>query len=120
MSTCLEDGILQVRRAGQPNDIPKVIGTYNKNIGGVDRSDQMLPSYEIKWKHVKKWYKKFFYHLVNVCVFNAHIIATKLGSKVTQLQFREELIESLSTENQNIGSSRKHGRQSTSNLALLA
>ena len=48
MSTCLEDGILQVRRAGQPNDIPKVIGTYNKNIGGVDRSDQMLPSYEIK------------------------------------------------------------------------
>ena len=113
MSTCVEDGILQVRRAGQPKDIPKVIDTYNKNMGGVDRSDQMLTSYEIERKRVKKWYKKFFYHLVNVCVFNAHIIATKLGSKVTQLQFREELIESLFLENQNIGSSRKRGRQST-------
>ena len=97
---------MQVRRAGQPKDIPKVIDTYNKNMGGVDRSDQMLTSYEIERKRVKKWYKKFFYHLVNVCVFNAHIIATKLGSKVTQLQFREELIESLFLENQNIASSR--------------
>ena len=85
MSTCVEDGILQVRRAGQPKDIPKVIDTYNKNMGGVDRSDQMLTSYEIEQKCVKKWYKEFFYDLVNVCVFNAHIIATKLGSKVTQL-----------------------------------
>ena len=119
MSTCVEDGILQVRRAGQPKDIPKVIDTYNKNMGGVDRSDQMLTSYEIERKRVKKWYKKFLYHLVNVCVFNAYIIATKLGSKVTQLQFREELIESLFLENQNIGSSRKRGRQTTSNLARL-
>ena len=114
MSTCVEDGILQVRRAGQPKDIPKVI-----DMGGVDHSDQMLTSYEIEWKRVKKWYKHFLYHLVNVCVFNAHIIATKLGSKVTQLQFREELIESLFLENQNIGSSRKRGRQTTSNLARL-
>ena len=45
MSTCVEDGILQVRRAGQPKDIPKVIDTYNKNMGGVDRSDQMLMLY---------------------------------------------------------------------------
>ena len=120
MSTCVEDGILQVRRAGQPKDIPKVIDTYNKNMGGVDCGDQMLTSYEIERKRVKKWYKTFFYHLVNVGVFNAHIIATKLGSKVTQLQFREELIESLFLENQNTGSSRKRGRQSTSNLARLA
>ena len=56
MSTCVEDGILQVRRAGQPKDIPKVIDTYNKNMGGVDRSDQMLTSYEIERKRVKKWY----------------------------------------------------------------
>ena len=120
MSTCVEDGILQVRGAGQPKGISKVIDTYNKNMGGVDRSDQMLTSYEIKGKHVKKWYKKFFYHLVNVYVFNAHIIATELGSKFTQLQFREELIESLFLDNENIGSSRKHSCQSTSNLARLA
>ena len=72
MSTCVEDGILQVRRAGQPKDIPKVIDTYNKNMGGVDRSDQMLTSYEIERKRVKKWYKKFFYHLV-MFVFSMHI-----------------------------------------------
>ena len=56
MSTCVEGGILQVRRASQPKDIPKAIDTYNKIMGGVDRSDQMLTSYEIERKRVKKWY----------------------------------------------------------------
>ena len=44
---------MQVRRAGQPKDIPKVIDTYNKNMGGVDCCDQMLTPYEIEQKLAK-------------------------------------------------------------------
>ena len=43
----------------------------------VDRSGQMLTSYEVEWKLVKKWYKKQFIHLINVAILNSHILHKK-------------------------------------------
>ena len=60
MSTCLNDGTVIKKRAGKDKEIPLVVDFYNQHMGGVDKSDQMLTSYEIERKRVKKWYKKFF------------------------------------------------------------
>ena len=78
MSTCVNDGTVTVKRAGKDKEIPCVADFYNQHMGGVDKSDQMLTSYEIERKRVKKWYKKVFHHLVNQSVFNAHIVHMRL------------------------------------------
>ena len=62
-------------------------------MGGVDRSDQMLTSYEVERKRVKKWYKKQFMHLINVATFNSHILHKKKGGKLNPLEFRKKLVK---------------------------
>ena len=47
MSTRANDGIVIVKRAGRGKEISRV-DFYNQHIGGVDKSDQMLTSYEIQ------------------------------------------------------------------------
>jgi len=56
-----------------------VINEYNNMMGGVNRSDQMTTLYPTERKRVKKWYKKHFMHLINISVFNSHILHTKKG-----------------------------------------
>ena len=52
----------------------------------------MLTLYSAEGKRVTKWYK-YFFHLMNTCVFNSHIILQKLvGISKSQLEFREQLI----------------------------
>ena len=50
MSTCVNDGMINVTRAGKENELPCVVNFYNTNMGGVDKSDQMLTSYECERK----------------------------------------------------------------------
>ena len=60
MSSCITNDTVNVMRAGKPKDIPLVVHMYNQSMGGVDRSDQMLTTYEAERKRIKKWYKIFF------------------------------------------------------------
>ena len=59
MSTCVNDEMMVVTRAGKEKEIPAVVNFYNNNMGGVDKSDRMLTSYECERKRIKKWYKKY-------------------------------------------------------------
>jgi len=95
LSTCIADGTIEVTRAGKAKNIPLVVNCYNNNMGGVDRSDQMMTLYEVERKRVKKWYKKYFMHLINTCIMNSHIIYSKIGKGCTALKFREELIRQI-------------------------
>ena len=47
---------------------------------GVDRSDQTLSSYSFEKKTIK-WWKKFFFHLFDLVVVNAHILHNKTSKK---------------------------------------
>ena len=73
LSSCVQEGEIEVMRAGKPKQIPNVVHIYNNIMGGVDRADQMLTFYSTERKHVKKWYKKYFHHLFNQSVLNAFI-----------------------------------------------
>lgn len=63
-------------------------------MGGVDRHDQKLKYYSLTRKSLK-WYKKFFFHLLDMCVFNASCIYRKNNPNVKDLQFRERLIQEI-------------------------
>ena len=95
MSTCVNDGMITVTRAGKEKEIPCVVNFYNNNMGGVDKSDQMLTSYECERKRVKKCYKKIFHHTIKQSVFNAQIIHKSLGGTLSPLKFREQLIHDI-------------------------
>lgn len=52
---------------------PSNIGDYNKGMGGTDAMDQKLSYYRPKLRY-RKWPKKMIFHLVWLCITNAHII----------------------------------------------
>ena len=52
---------------------PKMVDEYNQFMGGVDRSDQQVLYYGFAHRSVK-WWKRVFYHLVDLCLVNALIL----------------------------------------------
>ncbi|XP_067929447.1 piggyBac transposable element-derived protein 4-like [Watersipora subatra] len=72
---------------------PAAVLDYNRYMGGVDKSDQNLHYYNAARKTMK-WYKKLFFHLLDICVYNAAIVyRIRSGCKITDLEFRQKLIE---------------------------
>jgi len=68
---------------------------YNKNKTGVDRSDQMLSYYTFSRETVK-WWKKLFFHLLDLAVVNAHILYKKSSKVKMSLEiFYEKVAEGL-------------------------
>ena len=50
---------------------PRCIHEYNQNMGGVDNVDRQLSITEIVRKTMK-WYRKLFFHLIDLSLSNAH------------------------------------------------
>nr|XP_022904169.1 piggyBac transposable element-derived protein 4-like [Onthophagus taurus] len=71
---------------------PHCIVDYNQYMGTVDRSDMMLSSAECVRRTVK-WYKKVFFHLFDISLFNAHALyMTVTCKKITLGQFQHQVI----------------------------
>ena len=76
---------------------PVVVEQYNKYMGGVDRSDQLLSYYGFSHRTVK-WWKRAAFHLIDMAIVNAYIMhtsSTTTGKKLTHEQFRIELAKEL-------------------------
>ena len=52
---------------------PVMIDEYNKYMGGVDKSDQLLSYYGFKHRTVK-WWKRAAFHLINLAIVNAYLL----------------------------------------------
>nr|XP_033502423.1 piggyBac transposable element-derived protein 4-like [Epinephelus lanceolatus] len=83
----------QHRRVSIPR--PTAVTEYNKYMGGVDTSDQMLGTRSVHRK-TKRWTTTVFQHLVDICVTNSFIIhkevcANQQQAHMTRQQFQEEL-----------------------------
>ena len=52
---------------------PKAVDDYNQNMGGVDRSDQLLSSYDVLLKSYR-WWKTLFFHMIDVSIVNSFIL----------------------------------------------
>lgn len=74
---------------------PECVLDYNQNMRLVDKSDAMISSIECARKTLK-WYKKLFFHLLDLTMLNSYILYTLKSGKKGKLQsFIIEVIRQL-------------------------
>ena len=77
---------------------PMMVVDYVNYMGGVDLSDQLVQYYSCLRKTVK-WWRKLFFHLLQLSVLNAYITYLKYGrQKITHFAFMKYLIMNLCEE----------------------
>lgn len=65
---------------------PKVVWNYNKGMGGVDKTDMLISLYRNKMKG-KKWYRRVFFHFMDMAVVNAWLLFRSVTGSNQQLAF---------------------------------
>uniref|UniRef100_A0A3B3S5R5 PiggyBac transposable element-derived protein domain-containing protein n=1 Tax=Paramormyrops kingsleyae TaxID=1676925 RepID=A0A3B3S5R5_9TELE len=75
---------------------PSPVTEYNKYMGGVDLSDQLIQYYTTQHKRMK-WYRKLFLHFLDISATNAYIIHREIMQQdsMTHKAFMEELTAQL-------------------------
>lgn len=89
-------------KPGRPNNQPILKPTcvvdYCKHMGGVDLSDQILQYYDVLRRCVK-WWKKLFFHLLNLMLVNSYKLYRKFGpdgqSKRSHVKYRCDIVSAL-------------------------
>lgn len=83
---------------------PASVLLYNKKMNGVDHVDQMLANYSANRRGLK-WYKKFFFHLLDLAINNAFILYKneRRDTKMTLKQFILKLIDEILEKNGILG-----------------
>lgn len=59
---------------------PLCVVAYNEKMGAVDRSDMLVSSIDSMRKNIK-WYKKLFFHTLDLCVLNSHALFLTQSAK---------------------------------------
>ncbi|XP_046142326.1 piggyBac transposable element-derived protein 4-like [Osmia bicornis bicornis] len=74
---------------------PKCVFDYNKLMGAVDKTDMVISTIHSERKALK-WYKKYFFHLIDICIWNAYCLyKLKTGKQISMASFHLELIRQL-------------------------
>ena len=67
---------------------PQMIDEYNKHMGGVDLSDQLVLYYGYSHRQIK-WWKRVFFHLIDLALVNSNIMYNSVNKQqLTQMEFR--------------------------------
>lgn len=82
------------RHRNQRQSTPTCISEYNKYMGGVDRTDQLMQPYEIPRKSMK-WYKKVALHFIQLAMLNSYIVYQKDGGRKPLLGFEHDVMHGL-------------------------
>ncbi|CAL1596266.1 unnamed protein product [Knipowitschia caucasica] len=78
---------------------PQPIMDYNKYMGGVDLSDQLIQYYSVHHT-TKRWYRTLFFHFMDIAATNAYLLHKELSQEkgdkpMTHRGFLEELTAQL-------------------------
>ena len=78
---------------GKRKPVPKPLSiiTYNQNMGAVDHSDKVTKPLVTERKTIK-WYKKVYFHLVDLGVYNSYIIWKFLDSSRKKIGYQTYLL----------------------------
>ncbi|CAH2002110.1 unnamed protein product [Acanthoscelides obtectus] len=95
ISTLHDNRMVEIEKRDKKIQKPAVVLSYNKDMGGVDLSDNFLHFYSLDLTHLKKYYKKMFFHLLNIAILNSYILYKQSGGQKTRLNFVMELGEKL-------------------------
>ncbi|XP_040072194.1 piggyBac transposable element-derived protein 4-like [Ixodes scapularis] len=113
----LEDTGKVDRRTGTPQKKPACVLEYNQKMGLVDKVDMQL-SFTESIRKTLKWYKKFFFHLLDMSLLNAFLLhRERSASKITFAEFRRRVVYQLVEEHHT--ERRKGGRPSGDNPTRL-
>ncbi|XP_023230290.1 piggyBac transposable element-derived protein 4-like [Centruroides sculpturatus] len=82
-------------RSGTQVMKPECVLHYNQKMGGVDLLDQHIHNYHLARKRGKKYYKKIFFQLLDLSIYNAHVLYKKNGGERNNLSFRMNLVDRL-------------------------
>ena len=88
------------RKTKEPEKRPALVCAYNRYMGGVDRSDQMI-SYGRVLINSMKWWKKVFFHVFSMAVLNAFKLYqanTPEEHPLLHREFRSKLVTQLVAE----------------------
>ena len=82
---------------------PQAVNDYNVNMGGVDRSEQLL-SYYSSQRIIIRWYEKVFLHTVELAVNNAYLVYKEAvkDQHLRILKFRDILIKKYTCYNDEV------------------
>ncbi|KAM9299393.1 piggyBac transposable element-derived protein 4-like [Gastrophryne carolinensis] len=98
LTTIHDESVMTVRQRGPrpPYQKPRCIKDYNKFMGGVDKTDQILTYYNATRKS-RAWYKKVAIHLVQLATFNSFVVfkAAVPGSNLTFIKYQQQLLPAL-------------------------
>lgn len=95
----LTDSGKKNRKTNEPKLKPECVISYNKNMGGIDRSDQLLACFPVMRRY-HKGYRKIFWYILDIALVNSMIIHKKLsGNKKLgigdfRINFAEQLLSS--------------------------
>ncbi|XP_050314831.1 piggyBac transposable element-derived protein 4-like [Anthonomus grandis grandis] len=74
---------------------PLCVIQYNQHMGAIDRSDMLISSVDCTRKSIK-WYNKLFFHVIDVCLLNAHaMLSVRCEKKIPLSKFHLAVIRQL-------------------------
>ncbi|KAL4009424.1 hypothetical protein ACER0C_003276 [Sarotherodon galilaeus] len=79
--------------------VPSAVKDYNRFMGGVDLSDQLIGSYS-SWRRSRKWYVTVLHHFIDIAITNSYLVSKELCGRLeqqpmTHQDFQEQLIAEL-------------------------
>ncbi|XP_017754218.1 PREDICTED: piggyBac transposable element-derived protein 4-like [Eufriesea mexicana] len=75
--------------------IPVCVLDHNNSMGTVDKADMVISTVNSTRKSLK-WYRKFFFHLLDICVWNAYCLYKhKMKEPISMAQFQLQLIREI-------------------------
>lgn len=97
---------------------PSSILEYNQHMGAIDVGDMQL-SFNCSARKSIKWYKKLFFHFLDISIRNSHILQKTVQGKNVQLNdFRKELVREILERHSQPRSNVHGGRPSPGPLRL--
>jgi len=107
-------------KTGNPILKPTCVVDYNLHMGAVDKRDMVLSTLKSVRKS-QKWYKKVFFHLFDICVYNARILHKDVtGQNLSFAQFQLQLIKEIISECSERRKKAGGGRLSIENILRLS
>lgn len=128
LSTCHNADMVRTKKRIPGTDRhkykPLCILDYNEHMGAVDRSDMLQSSIESVRKSVK-WYKKVFFHFLDMTLLNAHAVyQMRTGKTIPVAKFQLDLVKNIiskyAVEDKSRQSSSRKREDGESPLRLVA
>ena len=91
MLTTVQNEEMVPGRRNAAHQKPKCIADYNKYMGGVDRTDQLMQPYDMARKSLK-WYKKLACHFLQLTMLNSFLLFKIDGGRKRLLEFQHDVI----------------------------